>query len=50
VGGIDSAESAGEKMDAGASMVQLYTGWVYRGPSLAREIAKALKAHGENWI
>lgn len=50
VGGVDSAESAGEKMDAGASMVQLYTGWVYRGPSLAREIAKALKAHGENWI
>jgi dihydroorotate dehydrogenase len=50
VGGVDSPESAGEKMDAGASMVQLYTGWVYRGPSLARDIAKALKAHGEHWI
>ncbi len=50
VGGVDSPESAGEKMDAGASMVQLYTGWVYRGPSLARDIAKALKAHGENWV
>ena len=50
VGGVDSPESAGEKMDAGASMVQLYTGWVYRGPSLAPKIAKALKAHGENWV
>lgn len=50
VGGVDSPQSAGEKMDAGASMVQLYTGWVYRGPALAREIAKALKAHGENWV
>jgi dihydroorotate dehydrogenase len=50
VGGIDSPESAGEKMDAGASLVQLYTGWVYRGPTLARDLAKALKAHGENWV
>jgi dihydroorotate dehydrogenase len=50
VGGIDSVESAGEKIDAGASMVQLYTGWVYRGPFFAREIAKALKSQGENWI
>jgi dihydroorotate dehydrogenase len=50
VGGIDSAESAGEKIDAGASLVQLYTGWVYRGPFFAREIAKALKSQGEDWI
>ena len=50
VGGIDSAESAGEKIDAGASLVQIYTGWVYRGPFFARELAKALKAKGENWI
>jgi dihydroorotate dehydrogenase len=50
VGGIDSVESAGEKMDAGASMIQLYTGWVYRGPFFARELAKALKSHGEDWI
>ncbi len=50
VGGIDSVEAAGEKIDAGASMIQLYTGWVYRGPFFARELAKALKSKGEDWI
>lgn len=50
VGGIDSVESAGEKIDAGASLIQLYTGWIYRGPFFARELAKALKSKGEDWI
>jgi len=50
VGGIDSAESAGEKIDAGASLIQIYTGWVYRGPFFARELAKAIKSKGEDWI
>jgi dihydroorotate dehydrogenase len=50
VGGIDSVEAAGEKMDAGASMVQLYTGWIYRGPFFAKVLAQALKSHGEDWI
>lgn len=50
VGGVDSPETAGAKLDAGASLVQVYTGWVYRGPFLARELAKALRAHGEKWI
>lgn len=50
VGGIDSVEAAGEKMDAGASMVQIYTGWVYRGPFFARELAAALKSRGADWI
>ena len=50
VGGIDSVEAAGEKIDAGASMVQIYTGWVYRGPFFARELAKAMKSKGEDWI
>lgn len=50
VGGIDSAEAAGEKMDAGASMIQIYTGWVYRGPFFARELATALKHYGEDWV
>jgi dihydroorotate dehydrogenase len=50
VGGIDSAEAAGEKIDAGASLVQIYTGWVYRGPFFARELAKALKAKGQDWV
>lgn len=42
VGGVDSAESAYRKIRAGASLVQLYTGFVYRGPSLAREITTGL--------
>jgi dihydroorotate dehydrogenase len=50
VGGIDSVEAAGEKMDAGASLVQLYTGWIYRGPFFASELARALKSRGEDWI
>ena len=50
VGGIDSVKSAGEKIDAGASMVQLYTGWVYRGPFFAKVLANGLKSHGETWI
>lgn len=50
VGGIDSPRSAGEKIDAGASMVQLYTGFVYRGPFFAKTLAKALKAQGESWV
>lgn len=50
VGGIDSPESAGAMVDAGASLVQVYTGWVYKGPFLARELARALKSRGEDWI
>jgi dihydroorotate dehydrogenase len=42
VGGITDPESAGEKMDAGATLIQVYTGMIYRGPFFAAEIAKAL--------
>ncbi|WP_255171604.1 quinone-dependent dihydroorotate dehydrogenase [Natrononativus amylolyticus] len=42
VGGVDSAESAYEKIRAGASLVQLYTGFVYNGPATAREINRGL--------
>ena len=42
VGGIHSKEDAIEKIDAGASLVQLYTGFVYEGPSLVKRINKAL--------
>lgn len=38
-GGIDSLEAAKEKLDAGASLIQLYTGFIYKGPALVREIA-----------
>lgn len=42
VGGIHSAQDAIEKINAGASLVQLYTGFIYEGPCLIRQINKAL--------
>ncbi|MCC2546185.1 quinone-dependent dihydroorotate dehydrogenase [Hymenobacter sp. BT175] len=43
VGGIASAADALEKLDAGASLVQLYTGFIYEGPALVRQINQALR-------
>lgn len=43
-GGIMSAENAREKIQAGASLIQLYTGLIYRGPDLVREVAQAICA------
>jgi len=40
VGGIASPSDAQEKLDAGASLVQVYTGMIYNGPGLAREIVR----------
>ncbi|MEM5564233.1 quinone-dependent dihydroorotate dehydrogenase [Psychroserpens sp. AS72] len=42
VGGIHSAEDALEKIEAGASLVQVYTGFIYEGPSLIKSINKLL--------
>jgi dihydroorotate dehydrogenase len=42
VGGITDAESAGEKLDAGATLVQVYSGMIFRGPFFAAELARAL--------
>jgi len=42
VGGIDSAATAEEKIKAGANLIQLYTGFIYRGPELLSQIRKAL--------
>ena len=42
VGGVNSGQSAYEKIIAGASLLQLYTGFVYRGPSTAKDIKKEL--------
>jgi dihydroorotate dehydrogenase len=42
VGGIMNGEDAKERFDAGADLVQIYTGFVYRGPRLVREIAGSL--------
>ncbi|HKP92528.1 MAG TPA: quinone-dependent dihydroorotate dehydrogenase [Chthoniobacterales bacterium] len=41
-GGVLDGESAREKMNAGASLVQVYTGYIYRGPRLVREIVDVL--------
>lgn len=43
VGGIDSAEAAKEKLEAGANLVQVYSGLVYEGPGLVRKILEKLK-------
>tara|TARA_B100001123_G_C15124957_1_gene952957 strand:+ start:39 stop:1085 length:1047 start_codon:yes stop_codon:yes gene_type:complete len=52
VGGVNSGKSAYEKIIAGASLLQLYTSFVYRGPSTAKDIKKELiqilKAEGVN--
>jgi dihydroorotate dehydrogenase len=45
-GGIFDAESAREKLEAGAELLQVYTGYVYRGPGLLREIMENLDSHG----
>ncbi|NRD23855.1 quinone-dependent dihydroorotate dehydrogenase [Winogradskyella litoriviva] len=42
VGGIHSADDALEKIEAGADLVQVYTGFIYEGPSLIKRINKAL--------
>ena len=42
VGGIHSAEDALEKIEAGADLIQLYTGFIYEGPSLVKKINKAI--------
>lgn len=44
VGGIFTAEDAWEKIAAGASLLQLYTGFIYQGPRIAREINQGLAA------
>jgi dihydroorotate dehydrogenase len=43
VGGIDSVSSAVSKVKNGASLVQLYTGFIYQGPGLVKQISMALK-------
>lgn len=42
VGGIHSAQDAIDKLDAGASLIQLYTGFIYEGPKLVKEINKEI--------
>lgn len=48
VGGIHSAEDAIEKLEAGADLIQLWTGFVYEGPGLVKKINKALLEKASN--
>lgn len=45
-GGISSYDDVKEKMDLGASLVQIYTGLIYEGPGLIKQIKKSLVAAG----
>ena len=42
VGGIDSVDEARLRFELGASLIQLYTGLIYRGPGLVNRIVKSL--------
>jgi dihydroorotate dehydrogenase len=46
VGGISSAGDVQARLEAGASLVQVYTGWIYKGPMLLREINRGLGSLG----
>jgi dihydroorotate dehydrogenase len=46
VGGIHSAEDALDKLKAGASLIQIYTGFIYEGPGLIQEINRAIVKNG----
>jgi dihydroorotate dehydrogenase len=48
VGGIFSADDAIEKLNAGAILVQVYTGFIYEGPAIAKKINKAILAKAKN--
>lgn len=50
VGGIHSAEDALEKLEAGADLVQVWTGFVYEGPSLAKRINQGILAAQQSRI
>lgn len=44
VGGVFTADDAWDLLEAGASLVQVYTGFIYRGPTMARELSEGLRA------
>ena len=49
-GGITCATDAGRFMDEGACLVQVYSGLIFRGPELAREIAEGLAWRQRDWV
>jgi dihydroorotate dehydrogenase len=44
VGGVENGETALAKIEAGATLVQIYTGWVYGGPAVIRNILHGLSS------
>ena len=48
IGGISSVDDALERLDAGAALLQIYTGLIYQGPGLVREIHRALAARAKS--
>ncbi|MGL4598563.1 MAG: quinone-dependent dihydroorotate dehydrogenase, partial [Bacteroidia bacterium] len=42
VGGVHTPEDALEKLEAGASLVQVYTGFIYEGPAIAKRMNQAI--------
>ncbi|MDR9414734.1 MAG: quinone-dependent dihydroorotate dehydrogenase [Gracilimonas sp.] len=48
VGGIDDADAAIKKLEAGASLIQIYTGMIYKGPGLVRNLKKGLRNYKTN--
>ena len=50
VGGVMDVRKASQMMDAGACLVQIYTGWIYRGPFFPRDVARALAPRHSPWI
>lgn len=50
VGGIMDPVSAEQAMDAGAALLQVYTGLIYKGPFLGKEIARAVSWRQRDWI
>lgn len=50
VGGIMDERDAGAMFDAGASLIQIYTGMIYRGPFFARDLARAVSWRTREWV
>lgn len=50
VGGIMNERDAGAMFDAGASLIQIYTGMIYRGPFFARDLARAVSWRTREWV
>lgn len=48
VGGVFTAQDAIDKLEAGASLVQVYSGMIYEGPSMIKRIKKGLLSHFQN--